>query len=288
MQLNSAVSPRRLPQRFRFLVFPRLDSLRAENSWLCSDQSGFSTSRAWRHTPTQTSSIPGALLKAAARQFWLSDNGVVYHALQHQRHPQATVVAIKYPRRQPQALPVGPCLTERVPRSTAITSSSRAPKTAPCSAGHSALTVPPHKILVNNSTSGSAAYKGLAIGTVSGSVYAYGTDFTLGRIDVFPGNGGPSLSGNFTDPNLPAGYGPFNIQNLGGKLYVTYAQQSGGLDEVDGAGLGFVDVYDLSGNFLQRSGQQRRPQCPLGLGPRSRHLRRSWRRSAGSAISAMV
>ena len=106
----------------------------------------------------------------------------------------------------------------------------------------------------------------MAIGTVSGSVYAYGTDFTNGTIDVFPGAvANPALPGTFTDPNLPVGYGPFNVQNLGGKLYVTYAKQSGGLDEVDGAGLGFVDVYDLSGNFLQRLVSGGALNAPWGL-----------------------
>ena len=32
-------------------------------------------------------------------------------------------------------------------------------------------------------------------------------------------------AGAFTDPAIPAGFAPFNIQNLGGKLYVTYAKQ---------------------------------------------------------------
>jgi uncharacterized protein (TIGR03118 family) len=70
---------------------------------------------------------------------------------------------------------------------------------------------------------------------------------------VLPGTGAPSLSGTFTDPNLPAGYAPFNIQNIGGKLYVTYAVQDAAKhDDVSGPGHGTVDVFDLQGNFLQR------------------------------------
>jgi hypothetical protein len=34
------------------------------------------------------------------------------------------------------------------------------------------------------------------------------------------------LDGAFDDPNIPNSYSPFNIQNLGGKLYVLYAQQN--------------------------------------------------------------
>ena len=60
-------------------------------------------------------------------------------------------------------------------------------------------------------------------------------------------------SGSFTDPNLPAGYVPYNVQSLGGKLYVQYAQVDPVTHEAaEGAGLGVVDVFDANGNFLQR------------------------------------
>jgi len=96
-------------------------------------------------------------------------------------------------------------------------------------------------------------YKGLAIATTPNGTYLYATDFHNNSINVFPGTGAPSLSGTFTDPNLPAGYAPFNIQTIGGKLYVTYAVQDAAKhDDVSGPGHGIVDVFDLQGNFLQR------------------------------------
>src|SRR5262249_54560482 len=59
--------------------------------------------------------------------------------------------------------------------------------------------------------------------------------------------------GTFADPNLPQGFAPFNIQILGGKLFVTYARQNAaGTSDVAGPGNGFVDVFDTSGNLLQR------------------------------------
>jgi uncharacterized protein (TIGR03118 family) len=98
-----------------------------------------------------------------------------------------------------------------------------------------------------------AVYKGLAIGTTPNGTYLYATDFHNNSITVLPGTGAPALSGTFTDPNLPAGYAPFNIQNIGGKLYVTYAVQDAAKhDDVAGPGHGIVDVFDLQGNFLQR------------------------------------
>lgn len=105
--------------------------------------------------------------------------------------------------------------------------------------------------LVNSSASG-AAYFGIAIGSMGTNHYLYAADFGRGMIDVIPSSGAPALSGSFTDPNLPAGYAPFNIQNVGGALYVSYALKDDEGEEVKGAGNGFVDKYDLNGNLLQR------------------------------------
>jgi len=54
------------------------------------------------------------------------------------------------------------------------------------------------------------------------------------------------LTGNlFTDPNLPSGYAPFNIQLLGGKLYVTFAfKELNSDDDAPGPGRGIIDVVD--------------------------------------------
>ena len=108
------------------------------------------------------------------------------------------------------------------------------------------------EVLTDQSGAGSV-YKGLAIATVGGHQYLYATDFHNNSITVVPGPGAGALTGNFTDPKLPAGYAPFNIQTIGGKLYVTYAVQDAAKhDDVSGPGHGIVDVFDLQGNFLQR------------------------------------
>jgi uncharacterized protein (TIGR03118 family) len=102
-------------------------------------------------------------------------------------------------------------------------------------------------------TGTSAVYKGLTVATVSGHTYAYAADFHNGTVFILKGDSAaPNLTGNFTDPNLPAGFAPFNIQNLGGKMYVTYAKQAAnGIDEQPGAGQGFVSIFDTNGNLLQ-------------------------------------
>jgi uncharacterized protein (TIGR03118 family) len=98
-------------------------------------------------------------------------------------------------------------------------------------------------------------YKGVALGNNGSGNFMYAANFRNGTIDVLDGNLMPvKLPGSFTDPKgLPAGFAPFNIQNLGGKLYVTYAMQDADKhDDVKGAGNGFVNVFDTNGNFLKR------------------------------------
>jgi uncharacterized protein (TIGR03118 family) len=98
-------------------------------------------------------------------------------------------------------------------------------------------------VMVDNSATSS--YTGLAIGTSAGGPTLYAANVKLGRIDVFDTNFKPTtLAGSFTDSQIPTGYAPFNIQNLGGKLYVTYTTQPAA------AGNGFVSVFDLNGNLL--------------------------------------
>ncbi len=121
---------------------------------------------------------------------------------------------------------------------------------------------------------GDAVYTGLAIGQVSNgqggtTTYLYAADFEHNKIDVYDGTfhaPNPALDGSFSDPNIPNSYSIFNIQNLAGKLYVTYAQQSHKEpDEETDRGSGFVDVFDTSGHLLQRLIQGNHLRAPWGL-----------------------
>jgi len=116
-------------------------------------------------------------------------------------------------------------------------------------------------------TGGSAVYKGLAIGAFGGANYLYAADFRNNRIDVYDAAfQKATLPGGFADPNLPAGYAPFGIQAIGDRVYVAYAQrETGGNDEVKGAGLGVVDVYDMGGTFLHRLAAGGALNAPWGL-----------------------
>jgi hypothetical protein len=112
-------------------------------------------------------------------------------------------------------------------------------------------------IIAYDDGTGGAVYKGLAIAAdSSGANRLYATDFHNNKIDVFDGGFHKvTASGGFTDSALPAGYAPFGIQALsvGGQtlLYVAYAQPKApeNHDNVNGAGLGIVDVFDTQGTL---------------------------------------
>jgi len=118
-----------------------------------------------------------------------------------------------------------------------------------------------------NAPAHGAIYKGLAIDSRTAGTHLYATDFHNGKVDVFDTSFHlVTLSGNFTDPNLPAGFAPFGIQTIGDTLYVTYAlQDADAEDDVAGPGNGFVDAYDLNGNLIRRVASAGELNAPWGL-----------------------
>jgi len=106
---------------------------------------------------------------------------------------------------------------------------------------------------VEMDNSASAVYKGLALVTTP-TVLLYAANFKSGSIDAFDAQFKPvtSVVGSFVDPKVPAGFAPFNIWNIGGKLYVAYAKQDANKKfDVPGVGNGYVSVFDSSGKLLQ-------------------------------------
>jgi uncharacterized protein (TIGR03118 family) len=102
--------------------------------------------------------------------------------------------------------------------------------------------------------SGKAVYKGVALAKVNSRRFLYAANFQTGEVDVFSATFTPVRFSDhqFKDDSLPDGYAPFNVQNVGGRLYVEFAKRGEGIDEQHGAGLGFVDVFSPSGNLLGR------------------------------------
>ena len=128
-----------------------------------------------------------------------------------------------------------------------------------------------------------ASYKGLAMAGDGGTHFRiYATDFHNGKIDVIDSTfTKTSVAGDFADPKIPATFHPFNIANIQGNLYVTYALccEANSNDEIHGAGLGYVDVFDTNGNLIRRvatRGQLNAPWgmalAPAGFGKFSNHL----------------
>lgn len=121
-------------------------------------------------------------------------------------------------------------------------------------------------IMVDNSKKG-AIYKGVTVSQGLDHNKLYAADFGNNRIDVFDASFKPVKTDGFKKPGaVPDGYAPFNIQELGGKLYVTYAKltkEPG--EEEQGEGLGHAAVFDYDGKLLQVLEGGKALNAPWGL-----------------------
>ncbi len=109
--------------------------------------------------------------------------------------------------------------------------------------------------VIAKNRAGKAVYKGCAIAQTSNGPRFYATNFQDGTVEVYDGNFNPvSLRPTaFTIPGIDQRFVPFNIQNVGGNLVVTFAfRQPGSTDEQHAPGLGWVAVFDADGNLLQK------------------------------------
>jgi uncharacterized protein (TIGR03118 family) len=127
------------------------------------------------------------------------------------------------------------------------------------SGGDSTVTV------VDNSAQ-NTVYKGIALANDGTGNFIYAADFKGGKIDVFDKSFTP-VAKSFSDPGIPAGFGPFNIQNIGGQLYVTYAKLKApeNMDDLAGAGNGYVDIFNPNGSLVKRFASQGNLNSPWGL-----------------------
>ncbi len=112
-------------------------------------------------------------------------------------------------------------------------------------------------------TTPGAIYKGLAIADIRGVNYLYAADFHHGRIDVFdssfhPVKRGFNGDGDFDWDDFPRidhelrGFAPFNIENIGGTLFVAFAKQdSQKHDDVPGPGNGFLAAFTARGKLVK-------------------------------------
>ncbi len=132
--------------------------------------------------------------------------------------------------------------------------------------------VNPKQAIIMVNTKGRSVFKGATIATVEteGVVkpYLYAADFRRARVAVYDAafNEVRLSEETFEDDRMPDGYAPFNVQNIGGNIYVAYAKQDGARhDEVDGTGKGFVDVFSSRGKLLNRFDHGSWFNAPWGL-----------------------
>lgn len=92
-------------------------------------------------------------------------------------------------------------------------------------------------IAVNNT---GAWYTGLAMGVSNSANFLFAADNLNGKVDIYDSSF--HFVKSFTDTSLPAGSLPYNVVNIGGQLYVTYTNNTGG---------GVVDIFDTTGNKIK-------------------------------------
>ena len=121
-------------------------------------------------------------------------------------------------------------------------------------------------VMVAASTTG-AVYKGVAIANDGTGNFLYATDFYNATIDVYDASFHTVMNKPFSDPNIPGDFAPFNIRNIGGKLFVTYAKQQlpDRHDDQGGMGNGYVDVFTPDGILRKRFATQGSLNSPWGI-----------------------
>ena len=118
---------------------------------------------------------------------------------------------------------------------------------------------------VQNSGADGTVYTGLAINLAQTRLYA--ANNSLGRVDVFDSNFaaldlGPDA---FRDPSLPDGLVPFNVRDIDGNVYVTYAPAGRPAQTMAPLGAGAVAVFDEDGNFIKEVVVGSRLAAPWGI-----------------------
>jgi uncharacterized protein (TIGR03118 family) len=109
---------------------------------------------------------------------------------------------------------------------------------------------------------------GMTIAQVGKTQYLYVADLKQAKVSVYDTKFAPvSLGAHaFVDPDLPKGYAPFNVQNIGNNIYVAYARQNAAKNFVNfGAGLGYVDVFSSAGELIRRLQHGSWFNAPFGL-----------------------
>jgi hypothetical protein len=70
---------------------------------------------------------------------------------------------------------------------------------------------------------------------------------------------------SFSDPKLPSGYSPYNIQKVSSWLFVQYAKVGADGRPEKGVGNGFVDIFNPDGSLVKRFTSNGPLNAPWGI-----------------------
>ena len=232
-----------------------------------------SPARLWAGTYSQTdlvSDIPGlatltdpnlvdpwGVSFTATSPFWVSDNHT-NHATLYTGTPSITALVV--------SVPGGPTGQVGNPNTSAFLLRNNQPAPSfifDTQAGTiSAWNGGAGTTAITEYSNSAASYTGLALGTSGGNTFIYAANMA-GTVDVFNSSFAPTtLTGNFTDPGLPTGYVPYNIQLIGSQLYVTYVKYNSSGNEIPS---GIVDIYNTNGTFVSRFSSNSALDAPWGI-----------------------
>jgi len=102
-------------------------------------------------------------------------------------------------------------------------------------------------------TSPNATYKGMTMGLLNGHNVLYAANFFNASVDVFDANFKPVTlpPGAFQNAAVPNGFAPFNVQSIGGLIYVAWAKQNRNkTQDVPGAGNGYLAAFHPDGSLV--------------------------------------
>jgi uncharacterized protein (TIGR03118 family) len=201
------------------------------------------------------------LTRSSGSPFWVSDNGTGKSTLYNGAgQKQGLIVTIPpAPGSTAKGTPTGTVFNITLGNATPSFSVSNGVSSGPAIflfatldgtiSGWSPGVDGTHAILGTPKPTPGAVYTGLAITSDAIGDFLYAADNgPNSRIDIFDKNF-TRLERTLTDPAIPSGFAPYGIQNIGGKLWVTF----GGNKKSRAGGAGFVDEFDpATGEVLLR------------------------------------
>jgi uncharacterized protein (TIGR03118 family) len=200
---------------------------------------------------------------------WVSDNGSDVATLYRGAVGTTAVSVVPLVVQIPGGAPTGQIFNDTtgftVPGTTAPALFAFAGENGDLSAWNGSVSPSTQAVSVGH-TAG-AVYKGLALAHSPFGPLLLATNFHDNRIDVFNSQFQLlSVPGLFSDPRLPSGFAPFNVAEIDGKIFVTYAKQDAARhDDVAGLGNGFIDVYTTYGVLLHRLVSRGLLNSPWGM-----------------------